>query len=228
MVGDLIDLFEFVTGGVEADLESFDFTEPSLLTGFGDAGDEVVADVDEAVPFGRVGPQEGTAQAGVFVDAGSGVGTAASAEGEFAVLEMTEELVPLLLGGHPVFLGRAQRTPSGDERAVPIDDFLGIDGLVSHGGVDVAVAGDELGDVRGHAVQHSVGDEHAAKVVRGELERSPGGIGDAGIPQSHSEPVGDGAAGDGALFQAESTLEQQRYRRVPDPFMGVIGGDTAD
>jgi len=90
-------------------------------------------------------------EAGVFVDAGGGVGTAASTEGELAVLEMTEELVPFLLGGHPVFLGRAQRAASGDERAVPIDDFRGIDGLVSHGGVDIAVAGDELSDVRGHA-----------------------------------------------------------------------------
>lgn len=181
MVGDLIDLFEFVTGGVEADLESFDFTEPSLLTGFGDAGDEVVADVDEAVPFGRVGPQEGTAQAGVFVDAGSGVGTAASAEGEFAVLEMTEELVPLLLGGHPVFLGRAQRTPSGDERAVPIDDFLEIrDNLVAR--IEEAEREGWLGEVEGLQVSLAAAQDKLAQLDKPSRSTAPTELGNPTLP----------------------------------------------
>ncbi len=32
---------------------------------------------------------------------------------------------------------------AGDERAVAGDDFLGVDGLVAHGDVDVAVPGDQ-------------------------------------------------------------------------------------
>ena len=65
-------------------------------------------------------------------------------------------------------------------RAVSVDDFGGVDGLVAHGGVDVAVAGDELGDVWRHAVQHGVDDEQAAEVVRSEPQRPFGGVGDAG------------------------------------------------
>lgn len=35
-------------GGVEADLESFDFAEPAVATGFADALAEVLDDLDEA------------------------------------------------------------------------------------------------------------------------------------------------------------------------------------
>ena len=95
------------------------------------------------------------------------------------MFEVAEELVPFLVGRGAVFLAGAQRAAAGDERPVPVDDLVGVDGLVAHGGVDVAVPGDELGDVRGHAVQDGVGDEHAAEVVGGEPQRLPGGVGDA-------------------------------------------------
>ena len=65
MVGDLIDLVEFLAGALEADLQSVDFAEPSLAAGFGDAREQVVADLDEAVPFGRVRSQERAAQTGL-------------------------------------------------------------------------------------------------------------------------------------------------------------------
>jgi hypothetical protein len=57
-----------------------------------------------------------------------------------------------------------------------VDGLLGIDGLVAHRGVDVAVPGDELGDVRWHAVQDSVGDEDPLEVVWGEPQRLNGGV----------------------------------------------------
>ena len=127
---------------------------------------------------------------GVLVDARGGVGAAAGAESEFGgVGVVAEEFLPLLLGRNPVLLAGAQRAAAGDERAVPVDDFLGVDGFVAHGGVDVAVAGDELGDVRGHAMQHGIGDEQAAEVVRGEPQRLPGGVGDAGAVEGLVEPV---------------------------------------
>ena len=49
------------------------------------------------------------------------------------------------------------------------------------------------------------------------------------VPSSASvEPVADGVGGDGAVLDAEPALEQQRHRRVPDPFVGVVGGDAAE
>ncbi len=53
--GEFVELGELGAGGGEADFESFDFTEPSLAAGFGDAADEVVADLGEAAALGRVG-----------------------------------------------------------------------------------------------------------------------------------------------------------------------------
>ena len=64
-----------------------------------------------------------------------------------------------------------------------VDGFLGVDGLVAHGGVDVGVPGDQLGDVRRHAVHDRVGDEDPAEIVRDQAERLPGGAGEPGAGQ---------------------------------------------
>lgn len=53
-----VDLGEFPLCAGEVDLEPFDFAEPAFTFGFGDAGDEVVADVDESCPLGRVWSKE--------------------------------------------------------------------------------------------------------------------------------------------------------------------------
>jgi len=49
-----IDLGELVLGAGEADPESFDLAEPAFLFGFGDAGVEVVADLDQPRPLFRI------------------------------------------------------------------------------------------------------------------------------------------------------------------------------
>jgi hypothetical protein len=90
------------------------------------------------------------------------------------------------------------------------------------------VPGDELGDVRRHAVEHGVGDEQAAKVVRREPQRHSGGVGDAGAGERPVEPFADRGGGDGAVLDAEAALEQQRHRWVPDTLVRVVGGDAAD
>jgi hypothetical protein len=53
---------------------------------------------------------------------------------------------------------------AGDERPVAVDDLFGVDGLVSHCGVDVAVPGRQLGDVRRHPVHDRIGDEQRARM----------------------------------------------------------------
>ena len=102
-------------------MQAFDFAEPSFAAGFFDSGQQVVADVEEALVLGWVGAQQGAAQAGMLVDAGGGVGATAGAEGDLAVLEVAEELLPFCVGRGPVFLGRAQRPAAGDECAVAVD-----------------------------------------------------------------------------------------------------------
>jgi hypothetical protein len=48
-------LGEFVSGGGEADVEPVDFAEPAFGVGFGDAVEEVVADLNQSGSLGRVG-----------------------------------------------------------------------------------------------------------------------------------------------------------------------------
>jgi hypothetical protein len=56
--GGQVGLGELASGGGEADLESFGFAGPAFAFGFGDAVQEVVADLLEAVALGGVDSQE--------------------------------------------------------------------------------------------------------------------------------------------------------------------------
>ena len=123
--GDLVHLGELGFGAGEADLQAFGLAEPALGFGFGDAGDEVVADLDQAGSGGGVGAQQRAAQAAVLVDAGGVVGAAAVTDGDLAVFEVADELGPFLVGGGAVLLAGAQRAAAGDERPMPVDHFLG-------------------------------------------------------------------------------------------------------
>ena len=71
-------------------------------------------------------------------------------------------------------LGRSAPA-AGEEGQVGLDGLVGVDGLVAHGDVDVAVAGDDLGDVRREPVHDRVGDEHPAEVMRGVVQRGAAG-----------------------------------------------------
>jgi hypothetical protein len=51
-----VELGELGLGSGEADLEPFGFSGPPLVFGLGDAGGQVVADVDQPGSLGRVDP----------------------------------------------------------------------------------------------------------------------------------------------------------------------------
>lgn len=63
--GHLLDLGEFGAGSGKADLEAFDFAEPSFAAGFFDPGQQVLADIEEALALGWIGAQQRAAQAGL-------------------------------------------------------------------------------------------------------------------------------------------------------------------
>lgn len=115
----------------------------------------------------------------MLVQASGSVGSPAGPEGDPSSLEVAEELLPFHVGLSPVFLAGTGGTAAGDEGAVAVDDLLGIDRLVPHGGSDVAVADHELGDVGRHPVQERVRDEQPAEIVGREQQRAAVGIGEA-------------------------------------------------
>ncbi len=55
---DLIELEELLLGASQADLETFDLAEPAFRLGFGDSGDQIVADLGKPCPLGRVRSEE--------------------------------------------------------------------------------------------------------------------------------------------------------------------------
>ena len=61
--GELVELGEFLIGSGEADLESLGFAEPALAPGLVDAGEQVAADLGDAVTLGRIRPKEGASEA---------------------------------------------------------------------------------------------------------------------------------------------------------------------
>ncbi|MFE7394941.1 hypothetical protein [Streptomyces sp. NPDC057582] len=61
----LVELGELILRAREADVESFDLAEPAFPLCFGDAVDEVVPDLHEAVALGGVGAKEGATDAGL-------------------------------------------------------------------------------------------------------------------------------------------------------------------
>ncbi|MFG2629180.1 hypothetical protein [Streptomyces sp. NPDC048473] len=77
----LIELAELLLGASQADLETFDLAEPAFRLGFGDSDDQVVADLDQPCPLGRVRSEERASDASVFVDTGGAVGAGAGADG---------------------------------------------------------------------------------------------------------------------------------------------------
>jgi hypothetical protein len=54
----LVHLGELGPGAGQADFQSFGFAEPAVAFGFGDAGGQVVADLDQARALGGVGAQQ--------------------------------------------------------------------------------------------------------------------------------------------------------------------------
>ena len=82
--GESVELGEFHGRAGEADLEAFDFAEPVLLLGLGDAVAEVVADLDQAGPLRGIGAKEGAAQVPLTEPAGRPWWLAMSTQRDFS------------------------------------------------------------------------------------------------------------------------------------------------
>ena len=93
-----VDLGELGVRCGEADLQALGFAEPAFALGFGDAGDQVVADLGEPRPLAWADPEERASDTAVLMDAGGPVGPAAFAERDPPAFEVAEEFFPFLVG----------------------------------------------------------------------------------------------------------------------------------
>lgn len=129
--------------GVEADLESFDFSEPAVAAGFADAVAEVLDDLDDAATLAGVDLEDRAADAGVFVLAGGSVGPSAGAEGHLAELEVLLEVLPLRRSRLAVFLLGTFGPAPVEEAPVGAHQVVLEDGKVCLGGGQCFVTKDD-------------------------------------------------------------------------------------
>ena len=125
-------------------------------------------------------------------------------------------------------VGRMARRRDRNARC-ELDGLVGVDSFVAHGDVDVAVAGDPLGDMRWQPAHDRVGDEQPSKIMGRESQWLTGcWVGQAGAEQCGGENVANDVRADPAALGAESALEQQRRWWQPYTFLPVVGGDQWD
>ncbi|MEV1178339.1 hypothetical protein [Nonomuraea sp. NPDC049784] len=89
-----IELAELLLGASQADLETFDLAEPAFRLGFGDSGDQVVADLGEPCPLCRIRSQERASDTSVHMNARGPEGACAGADGHLPLLKVCEEGIP--------------------------------------------------------------------------------------------------------------------------------------
>src|SRR5712691_59949 len=169
--GELAHGFQLLRGGGQSGLDRGDLAEPALVPGLLEPVGEVSADLLQARHLGRVNPEEGTSDTGVFMRTWRSVVTAADPEGDLAQLEVGQELVPFGNGELPVFFAGPFGPAAGDERPVVGDHVLGVDRGVPHRGVKNGVAADLRGDVRWQPGPQGVGDKDSPEVMGPPLQR---------------------------------------------------------
>jgi hypothetical protein len=162
----------------------------------------------------------------MLVDAWGGVGAAAEAGGDLATLPVAEEFLPFGVGGDAVLLAWAQGPSAAEEGQVSLDGLLGIDGLVAQGDVDVAMACDDLGDMRWQAVHDGVGDEDSPEIVGRVVQGLPvSRVFQSGVDKRGVEHGPQRAVADRPDLAGEPPLEQDRGRWTPYALITVVDRD---
>src|SRR6266571_2122846 len=90
-------------------------------------------------------------------------------EADAQALGFAEPALLLGFGGSAVFFAGAQGPAAGDKSPVSVDCLLRVDRVISHGGIDVLVPEDKLGDMRWHPVQDGLGSKDSPEVVEGVI-----------------------------------------------------------
>ncbi|MFF5675990.1 hypothetical protein ACFY8S_38870 [Streptomyces hygroscopicus] len=144
--GASVKLGELLLGSGETDAQSLDFAEPALAFGFGDAGGEVVADVDQPCSLSRIRSEERASDTSVLMNARCSEGACAGTDGNLPFLEVGEESVPFFVGGGSVpSLGRAARRRAMNARWASIVSVVlqPVPGAETASGIDQgAIGGD--------------------------------------------------------------------------------------
>ena len=222
--GDLVHRVELLLGGLESGFQPGDLAEPAFAAGLGDAGLEVVADLQQPGFLGRVRPKLRAPDTAVLMNAWGAEVPGADPKSDLPELEVVQELVPFVGGEVAVLFAGAQGASAGDEGPVVGDDVLGVDRGISHRGSEIGMSEDLGGDMRREAGAEGFGREEPPEIMRRELQWPVRGVGEPGDGQDAEEELAQGGAGYRPVFRAARALEQEGHRRTPGPLVGVVGG----
>ena len=106
--GDLVHGLEFLFGGLKSGLQAGDLAGRAFAAGFGDAGLEVVADLQQPGFLGRIRSKLRAPDTAVLMDTWSAKVPGADPESDLSELEVVQELVPFFRGEVAVFFAGAQ------------------------------------------------------------------------------------------------------------------------
>lgn len=164
----------------------------------------------------------------MFVLAAGAVGASAATEFELASSEVVEELVPFVIGGLAIFLGRPGGSATGEERSVVINDVLIIDSNVGLGRSQGLMTEDLRGHVHGQTLRDGFGGEDAAEVVRAEPYWGGFGVGDASGIDKLGKKFFHPLVSDRDITQSPASLEQDRQRRRVEALGAIVPGHQGD
>src|SRR5262249_35890738 len=142
-----------------------DFAGPAFAAGFGDAGLEIVADLQQPGFLAGVRPQLRAPDTAVLMSARGSEVPGTDPERDLAELEMMQELVPLFGCEVAVFFSGSLSAAAGDEGPVVGYDVLGVYRGVAHGRAEIGMSEDFRGDVRRQPSAQGVSGEEPAEVV---------------------------------------------------------------
>jgi hypothetical protein len=127
--GEFVHGLQFLCGGGQGGLDRGDLAEPALFPRLPEPVAQVGVDLFQPRLLGRVDPEEGASDTGIFMRAWRPEVAAAGPEGYLAQLEVGKELVPFGGGEFTVFFAGPFGAAAGDERPVMGDDVFGVDRL---------------------------------------------------------------------------------------------------
>jgi len=138
-VGNLLHGLQLLVSCGKGGFQAGDLAEPALAAGLGDAGLEVIADLQQPGLLCWIRPKLRAPDATVFMSAQGAEVPGADPECHLAELEMVQELVPLFGCEIPVLFAGTQGAAAGDEGPVVGDDVFGVDRGVSHRGSKIGM-----------------------------------------------------------------------------------------
>lgn len=178
-------------------------------------------DLVEPTEHSGVDLEHGTANTGVFMLAGGGVGACTVPELDFPFVEVFFEFSPFRIGWRFVFPGWTRGAPLGEVFLVVPDHVFAEDGDVAVGCLDIEVSQECGADMDRQTVIDQVRGQKAAEVVRCEAATTQLGMIDGDGVAEFGQFITKRSGVDHFSALSDGALEEERQRLASDSVVGI-------